>query len=249
MEYEVLYYNRTKKIHKAKGVSKSDGFLRISRDDGMVVLRSASIDNGGSTSSDEESDHGRNSKRKRKRSHKTDNDILFSGRIMSLAKETLMEEQTVVVGGYEVQIVTVVGKDVAIKPITTKNEGSGTSSNIPRSSARVGGLKSVRMTPKHDGALLPAHKPVPPRFVNRNKKLESSSQRRVLSRTNSNLPTSSVHRISPKQPSLVPVPSTKPTVLPHIPLPASIRATLRPHQIDGVDFMWNSLGGSLKGGE
>jgi hypothetical protein len=30
-------------------------------------------------------------------------------------------------------------------------------------------------------------------------------------------------------------------VLPHIPLPASIRNVLRPHQIEGVDFIWRTL--------
>lgn len=30
-------------------------------------------------------------------------------------------------------------------------------------------------------------------------------------------------------------------VLPHIPLPASIRSVLRPHQVTGVDFLWKAL--------
>lgn len=32
-----------------------------------------------------------------------------------------------------------------------------------------------------------------------------------------------------------------PTVLPHIPLPGSIRNALRPHQREGVDFIWRAL--------
>jgi hypothetical protein len=36
-------------------------------------------------------------------------------------------------------------------------------------------------------------------------------------------------------------PQAGPTVLPHIPLPASIRTVLKPHQIQGVDFLWRTL--------
>jgi hypothetical protein len=35
--------------------------------------------------------------------------------------------------------------------------------------------------------------------------------------------------------------NTTAQVLPHLPLPASIRTALRPHQVDGVDFMWRTL--------
>jgi SNF2 family DNA or RNA helicase len=36
-------------------------------------------------------------------------------------------------------------------------------------------------------------------------------------------------------------PQAGPTALPHIPLPATIRTVLKPHQIQGVDFLWRTL--------
>lgn len=43
------------------------------------------------------------------------------------------------------------------------------------------------------------------------------------------------------KPSSYSLTSTATNVLPHIPLPASIRTVLRPHQIEGVDFIWRTL--------
>ena len=47
------------------------------------------------------------------------------------------------------------------------------------------------------------------------------------------------HNVPPvKSVSVAP---SQPTVLPDVPLPASIRTTLRPHQVDGVEFLWKAL--------
>lgn len=46
--------------------------------------------------------------------------------------------------------------------------------------------------------------------------------------------------------------ATTTTILPHIPLPASIRNVLLPHQITGVDFLYQKLtqkGGCILGDE
>jgi hypothetical protein len=68
----------------------------------------------------------------------------------------------------------------------------------------------------------------------------SSSGHPVLQKSTA-LPMKSLHqpRMLPKNSHSCISNDTK--VLPHIPLPASIRTVLRPHQVEGVNFMWRTL--------
>ena len=135
VEYEVLYYQRKNKVHKSKGVSKFDGILSISVATGVIRLKASDFDDDDNDNhthnddddSDSDSDDENTSKKKafakkmkkrqqkrpaQKKSSSNTNTaaVPYSGKDKALAQRCcgtrpLQEDDIIVLGGYEVQIV------------------------------------------------------------------------------------------------------------------------------------------------
>jgi hypothetical protein len=125
MEFEVLYYKRTSKVHKSKGVSKVDGILTVlEHPKHTLQLRDAAAesegDENGNDSSDsgsDDSDGSNNDKKKKKKNwkkpaksktkkKKKPSGLVFAGVNAEIAKRaaTLQEDDVLALGAYEVQI-------------------------------------------------------------------------------------------------------------------------------------------------
>jgi DNA repair and recombination protein RAD54 and RAD54-like protein len=128
MEYEVLYYKRTNKIHQSKGVAKSDGILTVfpandpsrphgAGGSGTVTLRDASAEfasadqDGNASDSDSSDESNTNSSQRKKKavvSGSNRHHVLFSGAHKEMAKRgALREDEVVALGAYQVQILAI----------------------------------------------------------------------------------------------------------------------------------------------
>ena len=105
-KYEVLYYKRTNKVHKQKGVSRLDGILTIHLPPSNLVTLAANDDEEDISSDEEES-----SKKFKKKNLKQKKQILYSSRNMDivnslLAKGSFSDDDVIVLPSWEVQIVS-----------------------------------------------------------------------------------------------------------------------------------------------
>jgi hypothetical protein len=132
MEFEVLYYKRTNKVHKTKGVAKSDGVLTVLQHpklNTVTLYDAAAFDvaadeapDDGSSDDDSEEDTKKGKKKwqkSRKQNKSSSSGVVFSGVQAEIAKRapTFQEDDIVTLGGYEVQILgTRISKGAASKP-------------------------------------------------------------------------------------------------------------------------------------
>ena len=264
-EYEVIYYKRKNKVHKSKGVSKSDGILIVRPDERTVVLRTAQRDedeeeNG--CSDNEASDAGwkrdkKKLKRQKTRTTSSGDGTLFCGQICAATKENLMEDQIIALGGYEVQVVGITGTS-GVPEGSTRNNQQQRSSNISRS----GAMKTNEIHPpvrrKQGSVLSRKRKSILPLPASKKEDtLPCTSRPRLLRQSESiddvRSQATSHAVVKPKSASgrsgsVASAHNEPNVVLPHIPLTASIRSSLRTHQISGVEFLWSCLMGNLRGG-
>lgn len=232
-EYQVLYYRRTNKVHKSKGVSKIDGILTL---DGSTTVALRNED---------------------------DDKLVVSKTSPEIARRALEDDETIVLGGYEVHIVSCRSKSGAVavdnKPAAALGSKTKPGTTLVRRAMQP-------LLGKRTAGSLPVRRPVVPlRSINKEnpsgvavekpvatattkpllvarptarsvKKLPSKSlltNTKPLSR-----PTAGLQRYSAPARTMTTLPSN---VLPHIPLPATVAQTLRPHQVVGVDFLWKAL--------
>jgi len=122
MEYEVLYYQRSNKVHKSKGVSKFDGILSVALSTGLIQLKNSDFDdsdNDHHSDDDNDDDDDNNNNNYKKKVQKKKNNVTkaipYKGRDMALAQRCcgessdqpgLQEDDTIILGGFEVQIVS-----------------------------------------------------------------------------------------------------------------------------------------------
>jgi DNA repair and recombination protein RAD54 and RAD54-like protein len=321
--FTVLFYKRTNKVHKSKGVAKIDGTLTIDPNNGSLVLRDASTnedDHSESSSDEEETDKAPRKKKmtwkqQKKKMSKSRGEgtasgcggIIFSGKNMDVAKKSLHEEDVIVLGGYDVQIVsshstTASSTNLAAAPpsaattqpkqpprdgtkiglqskkpmlplkrkaaplLSKRLPMTGTSqaanlagSNVSTAASKtVGGaaaagvpLASAVYNNKpiiKQAALSGAKAVLTSKTLNKNpigQPATSSLKRRAVPSSSRSISMSKNHH-GPIQAAAAPA-APLASVLPHIPLPASIRSTLRPHQVTGVDFIWRCLTGDVRG--
>lgn len=118
IQFNVLYYKRTNKVHKAKGVSKFDGILSVEKTTGTVKLQ-CSLENEDAKESSSSSDTVNKSfrsidgQKQERYSHQNNNlmqsvpSIIYSGINKDIAKraEDFSLEDVAVVGSYNVEIV------------------------------------------------------------------------------------------------------------------------------------------------
>lgn len=250
MEYEVLYYKRTNKVHKSRGVSKADGILTL-HENGNVQLKS--------TKEEDNDDNRQNS------------NSIFSGRKPELAKRLLQDDEVVVLGNYEAQIVACRGNAAAasaLQPstqLTTQPSLKKVQSIKPR--ALVPKVLPVKRTlagkvlvaKEHvdrDGDVLDDKtdlaatetvatlKPPPLASLSRNVVRRRPLHPKVASQPASQNKSNPPHRsiVGPvHMPSQLTLSSQTSGILPHIPLPATLAEVLKPHQVTGVDFLWKAL--------
>jgi hypothetical protein len=301
MEFEVLYYKRTNKVHKSKGVTKTDGVLTVMHHpkqntvtlydaDAFQVAADETQDD---SSSDDDSDEGpKKGKKKwqksRKQKKSRSSGIVFSGVQAEIAKraQTFQEDDIVALGCYDVQILGIrISKETAPKSTTApsvlntlhqpKKLFVAKGLHPPRKAVPLQSKRPPIGAKKLPTPLLPPNAsqscdtstpddaptplaPLPPKAVFQRRPLQSKS---ILASKNAvtkgigvkstkttalakKRPVASrIGALSPQPPKAAKSPklASTPTILPDIPLPAAIRQVLRPHQVSGIDFLWNAL--------
>jgi hypothetical protein len=131
MEFEVLYYKRTNKVHKSKGVTKTDGVLTVLQHpkhtvtlyDAAAFQEAADESPDDSSSDDDGEENTKKGKKKwqqpRKQNKSRSSGVVFSGVQAEIAKraQTFQEDDIVALGCYEVQILgTRISKGTVPKP-------------------------------------------------------------------------------------------------------------------------------------
>ena len=239
--YEILYYKRTNKVHKSKGVSKLDGVLILQPQKGTVILRSAEDDTSDSSNDEEEhrrSKHGSNKQQFKKQSSSS---TIYSGINPTIANRILEEDETFPLGAFEVQIIA--SKTGIIK---NKPRGSGvlgSSLGQAKTLSKKILVKSKISRPiSKPRAVLPQKRPPPQNpLTNRTKPLQPIARNSTRTFATSKQPLqNTVGRTFINQNILH-------ESISHVPLTASIRNALRPHQVSGIEFLWKSLTGDRKG--
>lgn len=234
--YEVLYYKRASanKVHRQRGVATMDGILTVQGE--RVTLRMAGDDQ---CSSDEEE----NAKKNWKRGKSKASSSVYSGIQRDIAKRTLNLEDTIVLGGYEVQIGSIVtatndaNNALAISSIPLKKPPTMI---VKKPVALLGkrklapGFKSKGLVSKRVAPLQSTIKRATPLQPKQPIKFNPSNplQRKIATSHQTSEPGTTISSS---------LKNNADAVLPHIPLATSIRAVLRPHQVTGVDFLWKTL--------
>ncbi|CAB9503848.1 DNA repair and recombination protein RAD54-like (Fragment) [Seminavis robusta] len=251
LEYEVLYFARSKKVHKSKGVSKFDGVLSINVTTGSIRLKDSTADDEDESDEDDADDDdnpkGRKkksfSKKKKQRANKA---IPFSGNDKALAQraqDSLQDDDTIVLGGYEVQIVS--RMSAASQP-TKKPATLSFSSRKRPAGLNSGKTGSVSILSNKRAFVAKPLKSV-------SKPSLQSRQQQPLAKRKPLLPLSQSTSLHPRR-AVNPSRATtqvakKPAanngnacqICPGIPLTGQIRNVLLPHQVVGVEFLWNAL--------
>jgi hypothetical protein len=259
-EYEVLYYKRTNKVHKSKGVSKADGFLSV--DGRSLVLRGEDNKVVYSGTSKEFEDV------------QEDAVVVCGGylvEVLSSAAPPPAKKQSVApqrAGGLlsqgDKKKSALVSKRTPLQktPKVTNDTEPQSCENMASTSAVKKPALVRKMLPLQRKTLktqanaqeparktlLPQKRALPGKLATSQVKSQictgsgpktSLSKRRPL-QSKARAPLVSSSRTAPAQ-------SQAASPLPHIPLPATICKVLRPHQVTGVDFLWKSLatGGTI----
>lgn len=233
--YEVLYYKRASanKVHRQRGVATMDGILSIN---GERVTLQDTGDNEDQCSTSDNEQATKNWKKNRGKSNVSS--FVYSGTQREIAKRTLNVDDTIVLGGYEVQISSILstndGNAAAVSQPNAQKKQSIVKKR-PISQSILGkrkvapvGLKSRAMTMPRVATTQQAKRVAPLQPIKSNPSLcrTQVESRPPKPEVSTSFPNSSVNSAQ---------------VLPHIPLAASIRAVLRPHQVTGVDFLWKTL--------
>jgi hypothetical protein len=313
LEYEVLYFQRSNKVHKAKGVSKFDGTLTINVATGAIQLQdSACVESDNDNDlvisddddDDDDDDDCGNNKRKKKQSYakkqkqkkhrkKKTNSVSYSGTDKSLAQraeQSLRDDETVILGGFQVQIVSCrsnnsrVGAKLgqamlkpkvnnALQSQTIRRSSIGLVSNQSLSSSSSSTQAKVMMQQRKfvakplksnfKATTVPVANNAAPqvfvqgvqRLLKRKPLLPAIQQPSKLVPLHPRPTTARLESCSAARPSQQQLQSqstrsgttTECTVCPGIPLTGQIRTALRPHQIEGVEFLWKALVGPEKG--
>lgn len=132
MEFEVMYYKRTNKVHKTKGVAKSDGVLTVLQHPKLntvtlydapsfeVAADETPDDSSSDDDSEEDTIKGKKKWQKSRKQNKSrSSGVVFSGVQAEIAKraQTFQEDDIVALGGFEVQILGIrINKGTAPKP-------------------------------------------------------------------------------------------------------------------------------------
>jgi hypothetical protein len=312
MEFEVLYYKRTNKVHKTKGVSKADGILTVPqhpKHTGKITLYDADAfqeaDESDESEDDSEEDTKKSWKKKKsQKQNKSRSGVIFSGVQVEISKRapTLQEDDIVALGSYEVQILGIrsikgtgqkteaaaSAPNALHKPLNTLHKPKklfvatglvrGVAGHPPRKAVPLQSKRAPIGVKKYVAPLVASNTPqsldvdtpddapasiVPlrPKAVPQRRPLQSKSvlvsKNAAAKKVGGQFPsakalgnkrtvTSQAGNISPhpQKPAKSPKLASTPSVLPEIPLPACLRQILRPHQVDGVDFLWKALTGT-----
>jgi hypothetical protein len=189
------------------------------------------------------------------------NHLLYSGIQQDIAsRKGFLDDEVIVLGGYEVQISGLrIGKQTVSKtsnipfgkqtrrlnvatlqkqPLQQEKQEHSVISNpikttnvIRKVAQPLQSKRSVVSSTLFVRRLAP--QPLQSKQINMSNTSSQTCKKRVASAI-----AHSSKMIRPKSSEGEPVPID---VLPHIPLPARIRNILRPHQVEGVDFLWKTL--------
>lgn len=263
--YQVLYYKRSNKVHKSKGVAKMDGRLSIAPPPKCVVTLSE--DDGSS------------------------NKTVLSGIYRDVSKrafsdndETKLEEDsTVIVGHYECEIMSCLSgtaaaplSSTAVKPMMFQKKKPSLLPSKKKARGLGGGTKKIQPSTKTATRTFSTtatasswqQRRVPPPQPQKkqssdsddDEQEESDKEQHPAPTKRTMLPSQRGGLLSKKRAKVAVrrvLPSTKPTtnttstntttsIFPNttgLVVPPSIQKTLRPHQVHGVAFLWNCLTG------
>ena len=210
-------------------------------------------------------------KRRKKTSKAGPRGVVYSGKLQGeLTASGIQENATLVLGTYDVEVVSLRSKPASApasgKGSTVRRGVGSVAATKPTAGVPVkpaqGFKKTIGLHSVKPRGILPAKRkpvtqptikrpPAQPRKLLPNESTTQSAivppRAKVLRHSSDNVVNS--QPAAPKAAVKRPPPTrwTPPTavaniaVLPHIPLPASIRKVLRPHQVTGVDFLWKAL--------
>jgi DNA repair and recombination RAD54-like protein len=305
LEYEVLYYKRSNKVHKSKGVSKIDGTLQIN----TALMKVSLYQTTTTTTTD-------NNNQDTTTETCSNHPAVASTVNKELCKRTLEEDDTLVLGGFEVQIVARKQNEkegggggenqqhaAGVSALTTTTNAStwnkskastirtvsnplkrklvlqprplvsvkqpttaSTGSLVGRGSSSSSTMLAKKQTTKpfdsdseddeEEATTTTTTKPVAmnpirPRvggLVSR-KPVTAFAGRSGIGHKKSTLGGGGGVTIAPRGAASTSTTTTATattsfssfSILPHIPLPATLAQTLRPHQVTGVDFLWKAL--------
>jgi hypothetical protein len=250
-------------VHKSKGVSKFDGLLTVRFPPLSIVTLKNIVGDENDEGSEDEETNSSNKKRRKTQPSVCVKGIVFSGTMRDIAKSAMegvfKEDDILAVGGYEVQILSLCG--------------ASTMTNAPKSARPtiLGAMRSNKLSssklllPSSNDAKVERKPPAQPQKLEKTqrpslgaRKISTTTQnlarRPLLSTTNSQVVPQKLAtlkrpaRSTIKQASASAIATVDSSVLPHIPLPSSIRRALKQHQVVAVDFLWkalNSLRGSI----
>jgi hypothetical protein len=266
-EYDVLFYKRAghSKVHKNKGVSKIDGILSIDCKRKTISLRCAEDGDGEEDHDDSSEDEEKTWKQRRKAASKNGpRGVVYSGKQspgFAITPQQLEECSTIVLGAFDVEIVGCRSPGYGTMGVTRPTQTVARPASVTpktlvstKKSLLLGKRKLVtkpgivpvihRKPPPQPRALPPKKTLAPPRVPSQRPPSVLRKMADNVTKKEGALKASSRPIVRPKLVSSFQAPtvaSTDSAVLPHIPLPASVRNVLRPHQVEGVGFLWQAL--------
>lgn len=300
--YEVLYFKRvaSNKVHRQRGVSTMDGILTVSGD--RITLKNAWTTLDGRESDEKNDDESiqNSSWRKKKGNQAIKKSSLYSGTQGEIANRVLNVEDSLIIGGYEVQIVSVLAASthtqsnhptgsgisnhtLSKNPCTKKTSsiikkpatkllgkrkvapssvctiGSGSSLFVPQNvhPMQSSALNSTNTVPRAmrweaDGSKSQSTSTSAASQQTENRPMRNSQG--VMFHGSIKTPLKTVQRKAilsrriPRPESTVSPKTQDPLILDpqvvlssQIPLPASVRSIMRPHQVTGIEFLWKTL--------
>jgi hypothetical protein len=162
MEYDVLFYKRALagKVHRDKGVAKSDGSLTVDSVTGRATLRETCCNDENAIESENEDDDDQKVKKlswnKRralqhsKQKVRTSEKVVFAGIVRDLAQRALQIDDVISLGSYDVEIIALRQPSASattgthhraghtLKSVTPTSVSNQTMTSVPLQSKRAG---------------------------------------------------------------------------------------------------------------
>jgi hypothetical protein len=284
VEYDVLFYKRALagKVHRDKGIAKSDGCLTVDSVTGRAALRETCGNDENAIESENEDCNDQKAKKlswnKRRalqqsnQKVRTSEKVVFAGIVRDFSQRALQIDDVISLGSYDVEIIALKQPSASattginhlarhtLKSVTPTSLSNRTMASVPLQSKRTGQVttrvvnhSNVPLVSKREwppakpsaaAAKVPPKQPAAaPTTVNTTSTLPL--KRKAPLATNIKAAETKGRQLADQLPESLDatICSTIGTnqAVGHIPLPASIRGALRPHQLDAVDFLWRRL--------
>jgi DNA repair and recombination RAD54-like protein len=141
IEYDVLFYKRSghSNVHKAKGASKVDGILVVSERQQILSLRCAEDD--ASSSEDDDTKQLTWKERRKQKAKAGPRGVVHTGKHADIFEQGIHGDSTIVLGGYEVQIVSLRAPKKAVgKPVGCTSKAGSAFASRSIAQSRTSGI-------------------------------------------------------------------------------------------------------------